>query len=149
MFKEVLEVWQPVTNLIGRYPFDIQLTQIVRHNDYLKIELKDNYGNALDIIYDDPDDVCPLEYVVWGFKYSTEFGSVHLNEILVDDSGWDDTEAVHFFKVRNSKYIQRFDGNLIASRELFPEVEHHFYLTADEIFEVIANYEPRFIVRRV
>ncbi|SET22112.1 hypothetical protein SAMN05216389_10735 [Oceanobacillus limi] len=122
--------------------------EILRHNEYLKITLEDNHGNEVDVIYDDPDKVCPLEYFVWSFRHNTECGSIHLPRPEIDKTNKKiDEKSAYFCKMRNSNYIKQFDSNPIANRELFPEVEHHLYITGDEIFEVISNYEPRFVAR--
>lgn len=34
--------------------------------------MEDLQDNQLEIIYDDPDHKCPLEYVVWSFRWNTE-----------------------------------------------------------------------------
>ena len=121
---------------------------VIRHNEYLKITLEDHFENMVDIFYDDPENVWPLEYFVWSFRHSTELGSLHLSRMEIDASKLIDKNAIRFFKVRNSKYIKEFDANPLANKELFPNVEHHLYMTGDEIFEVVSNYEPRFIKRK-
>lgn len=53
-----------------------------------------------------------------------------------------------FFKITNSAYIASFNNNHIANQQLYPEVEHHLYITGDHILEVISNYFPRCEIRR-
>lgn len=111
--------------------------------------LKDVHGNMVDIIYDDPQNICPLEYVVWSFRYSTELSNNDhiLANVESDVSVRKDSNALYFFKMRNSPFIKEFDDIHTANRFLFPNGEHHLFMTRDEIFEVISNYEPRFVER--
>lgn len=146
---EKLTIWQPVTNLRATSLDVVQFVEVCRHNDYFKITMQDGEGNILDIIYDDPQHVCPLEYVVWDFRYQTELGLIGRSTFELEDASVrPDKHAAYFGKVSNSAYIKEFDSNPLANKELFPNVEHHVYLTGNEIVEVIANYEPRFVVRR-
>ena len=147
--KETLELWQPITSLKGEYEFKFNFVEVLRHNNYLKISLADHFGNLVDIIYEDPMNVCPFEYSVWSFRHSTELGNLHKSRFEIDNSKLIDKKAIHFCKVRNSDYINSFDNNPIGNKKLFPDVEHHMYLTGDEIFEVISNYEPRFVEKNI
>ncbi|WP_100010377.1 hypothetical protein [Lentibacillus sediminis] len=147
--EEIWEAWQPFGSL-NKYGMNYMVyKEIVRHNDYLKITLEDQNENEIEIVYDDPNQVCPLEYVVWAFRYGTEMGySLSGSGSKHDLSLLEDETAFRFYKVRNSQYIKEFDQNHLANRHIYPNVEHHVYATGDEILEVIANYEPRFVERR-
>ncbi|MCJ8008761.1 hypothetical protein ACFFF5_10775 [Lederbergia wuyishanensis] len=145
--KEKLHIWQPVTNLRGKYPWDINLTNVIRHNDYLKITLEDFHNNnQLDIVYD--QNITPLEYYVWAFRFSTEIGRHDLRFTETDSSGRIDPEAAYFCKMENSRFLRMFDSNPMYNRKTHPNLEHHLYITGDEVFEVLSDYEPRFIEKK-
>ncbi|WP_047980694.1 hypothetical protein [Ornithinibacillus contaminans] len=146
--NEIVEIWQPVTSLKGKHLDSLHFVEVMRHNDFFQITLQDLEGNLVDIIYDDPQKVCSLEYVVWSFRYGTELGALGKhNRKMINTNNRKDENAIYFAKVLNSNYIKAFDNNPIANQTLFPNVEHHLYATGDEILEVITNYEPRFIER--
>jgi len=106
--RQVLELWQPVNHLKGKFNWEMYFSNITRHNAYLSISLKELRGNSLEINYDDPNKVCPPEYVVWAFRYTTEISHTeHLN-VDWDLSGRKDPDALYFFKMRNSKFIINF-----------------------------------------
>ncbi|MBP3951873.1 hypothetical protein [Bacillus suaedae] len=145
--KEELIPWQPTKSLKGNNTYDFNMIEMERHNDYLKISFEDHYGNIVDVFYRDLNNLCPLEYCVWAFRYSTELGSIHLNNRDIKGVNVDQ-DSVCFYKAKNSVYVSEFDENPIANKVVFPEVEHHLFITGDEIFEVIANYEPEFVERK-
>ncbi|MBS4202466.1 hypothetical protein KHA93_22955 [Bacillus sp. FJAT-49732] len=144
--KEKLHIWQPVINLKAKYLYDINLTNVNRHSDYLKITLEDLQDNQLDIIYDQR--ISPVEYYVWAFRFSTETGNFDIRYIEEEIGGRVDPEAAYFFKMENSKYLKMFDSNPIINRKTHPNLEHHLYITGDEIFEVLSDYEPRFVKKK-
>lgn len=148
--KQVLKAWQPITSLRGAN-YEMNIVEINKSEEYLKITIADLRGNRLEVVYDDPHGITPFESVVWTFRYNTELGSLDspdLYDSIEDQSGWINRDAIRFFKMDNSKYISSFDRNPQGNKEMFPDVEHHIYWTGDEVFEVISNYEPRFIERR-
>lgn len=144
---EKLIPWQPTTVLKGVRGFDYTIEEVLRHNDYFKITMKDLHGNALDILYDDPDHVCPLEYFVWGFKYHTELGSLSRG-FEQDENQTINKDTICLYKVEHSDFIKEFDHNPVANKELYPSLEHHLFMTGDEMVEVLSNYEPRFVERK-
>ncbi|MBS4220017.1 hypothetical protein KHA96_17025 [Bacillus sp. FJAT-49711] len=50
--------------------------------------------------------------------------------------------------MENSKYLRMFDSNPVINRKTNPNLEHHIYITGNEIFEVLSEYEPRFIEKK-
>lgn len=109
------------------------------------VVIEDLQDNQLEIIYDDPDHKCPLEYVVWSFRWNTEI-SLQSKQVINSHNHW--SKCQHFYKVEHSSYIHEIDKNWAVNSTLFPDVEHHVYMNGDEIFEVISNYEPRFVAKR-
>ncbi|MBD8070034.1 hypothetical protein [Bacillus sp. PS06] len=147
---EILHVWQPVTSLVGRNPAEMQFVDIQRHNDYLKIVFQDFHDNQVEIIYDQLyNSSTPTEYVVWAFRYSTEYGRPDLHTIESDFSGLVDSHSPYFFKVSNSKFIEWFDRNPLINSKLYPNLEHHLFISGDEVFEVLSAYEPRFVEKKI
>lgn len=139
---EKLHVWQPDMTLKGKNPSEIVMEEVACKPDSLTIIFKDFYSNRIKIVYDQE---CPLEYVVWSFRYGTEIGRSDLSRLDQDFSYLNSDESPYFFKVSNSSYIKSFDDNHIANKQLYPTVEHYLYLTGDDVFEVISNYEPKII----
>ncbi|GAA4077671.1 hypothetical protein [Amphibacillus indicireducens] len=126
---------------------DVGIQEIIRKNHMLKISLENKKGYLLDIIYDDPEHVCPLEYVVWAFRYNTELGDAFLRNRQMNQAKERDAKSFSFLKVLNSDYIREFDQHPIANKQFYPDVEHHLFATGDEVFEVISNYEPKLLKR--
>lgn len=55
--------------------------------------------------------------------------------------------AEWFYKMSHSDYIAWFDQlPWIGSKEI-PDVEHHIYCFNDGVFDIISDYEPRFVIR--
>lgn len=142
---QMLVNWNVKTKLINESGFDVYFEEIIKKNSYLKIILRDSQDNLLEVIYDDPHNITPFEYVVWSFKHTTEMVMVFGPHDLMDIKRNIANENYNFFKVIHSDYIAKFDNNHLGNRTLYPNVEHHVYITGDEVLEVISNYEPKFI----
>ncbi|MFJ5766785.1 hypothetical protein ACIP9C_15645 [Lysinibacillus sp. NPDC093210] len=139
-----LHIWQPVTCL--------QRAQIVNaHFNYsdlgLCLTLIDINGSEVDIIYDKNS---PIQDYVWSFRYTGEIPRSDLVPLVHDAIEQEtviDKSAEWFYKMSTSDYIEWFDQlPWLGSKEI-PNVEHHLYCYNDGIFEVISDYEPRFVLR--
>jgi len=140
---EIFRAWQPITSMKGRYLADLSFFEVITHFDYLKLKFDDIEGNKFEVIYDQP--VSPVEYYVWSYRFSTEYGRFDLNSLQQDLSGVIDENSLYFYKVRNSEYIKWFDRNPLINSKTNPDLEHHLYLNGSQVFEVLSEYEPRFL----
>ncbi|MFJ7666419.1 hypothetical protein ACIQXI_04885 [Lysinibacillus sp. NPDC097195] len=141
-----LIIWQPVTCL--------QRAQIVNASFHysdlgLCLTLIDSNGSEVDIIY---DKISPIQDYVWSFRYTGEIPRSDLvplvQEAIAQESKIDKT-AEWFYKMTDSDYIEWFDRlPWLGSKEM-PNVEHHIYCYNDGIFEVISDYEPRFVLKTI
>ena len=142
--KESIRVWQPDTNLKAIAPQQLMLRGLIRHEDYFKITVEDLEGNITEIVY---DEVHTLEYYVWSFRLTTEmarYGVYYLTD--VDESGLKEKGKAYFFKANSSQYIEWFDNqNPLYNSKTNPKLEHHIYITSDDVIEVLSEYEPLFI----
>lgn len=144
-----LQVWQPVTclvkgNIIGatfQY-FDTE------DQGGLKIVLTDIKGTMVEVIYDKHSPI--VGDCVWTFRYANEIARSDLNKFIdrADHSKLTDPAAHHFYKALQSDYIAWYDQLPWLGSEDAPHVEHHIYMYNDGVFEVISDYEPRFIVKK-
>ncbi len=140
---EVLQAWQPVTYLKGRSLADLGFFEVLAHFDYLKLSVSDLAETKVDVIYD--QFVSPVEYYVWSYRFSTEYGRFDLLSKEEDLSTVKDENSLYFYKVLNSEYLKWFDHNPLINRKTHPKLEHHLYMNGDQVFEVLSEYEPRFI----
>ncbi|MTD31370.1 hypothetical protein [Planomicrobium sp. YIM 101495] len=140
---EKLHAWQPVTFIKGRNHASLGFLQVTAYMDHLKISFTDETGALIEVIYDQP--ISPVEYYVWSYRFSTEYGRFDLLSREREYSGLKDKDALHFYKVSNSEYIEWFDRNPLVNSKTHPALEHHLYLSGNEIVEVLSEYEPRFI----
>ncbi|QSB11992.1 hypothetical protein MHB40_01515 [Lysinibacillus sp. FSL K6-0057] len=139
-----LHIWQPVTCL--------ERAQIVNatlnYTDLgLCLTLIDRNNTEVDIIY---DKMSPIQDYVWSFRYTGEIPRSDLvdkvNEALTQEQPIN-SSAEWFYKMSNSDYIDWFDQlPWIGSKEI-PTVEHHIYCYNDGVFDIISDYEPRFVIR--
>jgi len=139
-----LHIWQPVTCL--------ERAQIVNakinYTDLgLCLTLIDRKGTEVDIIY---DTMSQIQDYVWSFRYAGEIPRsdlVPLVQEAIEQETAIDKSAEWFYKMSNSDYIEWFDQlPWLGSKEI-PNVEHHLYCYNDGIFEVMSDYEPRFVIR--
>ncbi|WP_040227842.1 hypothetical protein [Bhargavaea cecembensis] len=140
---EILRAWQPITSMKGRSLGDLGFFEVITHFDYLKLKFNDIEGNKFEVIYDQP--ISPVEYYVWSYRFSTEYGRFDLNSLQDDLSGVIDENSLYFYKVVNSEYIKWFDRNPLINSKTHPKLEHHLYLNGSQVFEVLSEYEPRFL----
>ncbi|MFC5734013.1 hypothetical protein [Cytobacillus gottheilii] len=144
--KEILHMWQPkeLENLNAKNAAEIVFEEVIRHNDFFKITLKDFDDKKVEIIYDQLSS--PVEYFVWSFRFSTEYGRPDLHTLTQEASGRKNKNSPYFFKVENSNYVNWMDKNPIINSKTNPNLEHHMYLSGDEVLEVLSDYEPVFRV---
>ncbi|WP_213423878.1 hypothetical protein [Bhargavaea massiliensis] len=140
---EILQAWQPVTYLKGRSRGDLGFFEILTHFDYLKLSFSDLADTKVEVIYDQL--VSPVEYYVWSYRFSTEYGRFDLLSKDEDLSTVKDKSSLYFYKVLNSEYLKWFDHNPLINRKTHPKLEHHLYMNGDQVFEVLSEYEPKFI----
>lgn len=140
---EILCAWQPITSIKGRNLGDLGFFEIITHFDYLKIKFDDVEGNKFEVIYDQA--VSPVEYYVWSYRFSTEYGRFDLISLQKDLSEVIDENSLYFYKVLNSEYIKWFDRNPLINSKTNPKLEHHLYMNGNQVFEVLSEYEPEFL----
>lgn len=141
MHVQSLKIWQPQTNLHSDHPVNILFTGLIKHDDYFKIILEDYDDNITEIVYNQLNG--PMEYYVWSFRYTTEIGRFGLYNLEVDESGLHQKGKAYFFKMENSEYINWFDNqNPLFNSTTHPNLEHHVYITRDEVIEVLSDYAP-------
>ena len=106
--------------------------------------MEDYENHITEIVYDQSN---TMEYCVWSFRYTTEiarFGVHYLTDI--DDSGLIEKGKAYFFKANPSHYIEWFDSqNPLYNSKTNPKLEHHVFITRDDVVEVLSEYEPLFI----
>ncbi|UED82381.1 MULTISPECIES: hypothetical protein [unclassified Lysinibacillus] len=139
-----LHIWQPVTCLQRAQIVNAQLNYSDRG---LYLTLTDINGSEVDIIY---DKISPIQDFVWSFRYAGEIPRSDLFPLVnesIEQNPPTNPCAEWFYKMSNSDYIEWFDQlPWIGSKEI-PNVEHHIYCYNDGIFEVISDYEPRFVIK--
>lgn len=146
MGKMELHIWQPVTCLVKG---DV-VSATLEHGDTidkngLRLVLTDVEGNVVQVIYDKVSQT--MGDYIWTYRYINEIKRSDLNKLIekADRSNLIDESAHHFYKVVNSDYIGWYDQLPWLGSQDAPNVEHHIYMYNDGIFEVISDYEPRFI----
>jgi len=144
MCTRKLHIWQPITCLVRAKIVNAKLN----YTDLgLCLTLIDIKGSEVDIIY---DRMSQIQDYVWSFRYTGEIPRSDLvplvNDAIEQESSID-VSAEWFYKMSNSDYIEWFDQlPWLGSKEI-PNVEHHIYCYNDGIFDVISDYEPRFVIR--
>lgn len=146
MCTRKLHIWQPVTCLVRAQIVNAKFN----YTDLgLCLTLIDIKGSEVDIIY---DKMSQIQDYVWSFRYAGEIPRSDLvplvDEAIERESSINES-AEWFYKMSNSDYIKWFDQlPWLGSKEI-PNVEHHIYCYNDGIFEVISDYEPRFVIRTI
>ncbi|MEA0563802.1 hypothetical protein [Lysinibacillus irui] len=139
-----LHIWQPITCLERAQVVNASLN----YTDLgLSLTLIDRNNTEVDIIY---DKISPIQDYVWSFRYTGEIPRSDLVP-LVDEALQQENainfSAEWFYKMSHSDYIAWFDQlPWIGSKEI-PHVEHHIYCFNDGVFDIISDYEPRFVIR--
>ncbi|CEG26234.1 hypothetical protein [Bacillus sp. B-jedd] len=149
MDKRILHVWQPVTCLEKANVIFAKLTYgNSNETNGLRLELTDGAGNAVEIVYDQWS-VTMVDYI-WTFRHVNEIKRCDLNRLIdrADFSVLNDSTAQHFYKMENSDFLEWYDQLPWLGSGDVPHVEHHIYMYNDGVFEVIADYEPKFIVKK-
>ena len=128
-----LHIWQPVTCLERAQIINATLNYTDRG---LCLTLIDRNNTEVDIIY---DKMSPIQDYVWSFRYTGEIPRSDLVDMV--------TEAMTQEQSKNSS-AEWFDQlPWIGSKEI-PTVEHHIYCYNDGVFDIISDYEPRFVIRK-
>lgn len=139
-----LHIWQPITCLERAQVVNATLN----YTDLgLSLTLKDRNNTEVDIIY---DKISPIQDYVWSFRYTGEIPRSDLVPFV--DKALQREKAINFsaewfYKMSHSDYIAWFDQlPWIGSKEI-PDVEHPIYCFNDGVFDIISDYEPRFVIR--
>ncbi|MCJ7842689.1 hypothetical protein MUB24_17645 [Lederbergia sp. NSJ-179] len=142
MDQRKLIAWQPIKHLEKGQITNAHFN-FTDHGLYLK--LIDIHGNAVDIIYDKMSNMYDF---VWSFRYAGEIPRTDLTNLVVEaeDENYIDPAAACFYKMENSDFVVWFDQLGYMGSDDFPDVEHHLFMYNDGVFEVISDYEPKFIV---
>lgn len=139
-----LHIWQPITCLERAQVVNATLN----YTDLgLSLTLIDRNNTEVDIIY---DKISPIQDYVWSFRYTGEIPRSDLVPLVDEALQQENTinlSAEWFYKMNHSDYIAWFDQlPWIGSKEI-PHVEHHIYCFNDGVFDIISDYEPRFVIR--
>lgn len=146
MDKRRVQIWQPVTSLAKDNVVFANLEHTDKLDKYgLRIELTDINGNIVEIIYDKISLI--MGDYIWTYRYINEIKRCDLNKLIdvADCTNLKDSTAHHFYKMENSDFIEWYDQLSWLGSEDASFVEHHIYMYNDGIFEVISDYEPRFV----
>lgn len=139
-----MHIWQPVTCLERAQIVNATLNYTDRG---LCLTLIDRNNTEVDIIY---DKMSPIHDYVWSFRYTGEIPRSDLVDMVTEAMTQEQSKnssAEWFYKMSNSDYIEWFDQlPWIGSKEI-PTVEHHIYCYNDGVFDIISDYEPRFVIR--
>ncbi|WP_040225392.1 hypothetical protein [Bhargavaea cecembensis] len=142
MEEMILESWQPVTNLERN---GVCQTKLEISGEGLTIHLEDLKGNQVRVLY---DQMSQIHDHVWTFRYTGEGPRNNLVKLMQTADARAvglKRESESFYKVKNSDLIRWFDQLPWMGSQEYPNVEHHLYFTMNEVFEVVADYEPKFI----
>ena len=140
----ILHAWQPITNLKKHYVSD---ARVELNDEGLFIHLRDIDGNKVLIVYD--RNLSYMENYVWAFRHTGDGPRNNLRipiKKALERATDLNIQAETFYKVENSDFIEGFDQLAWAGTSEFPDVEHPLYGTMNDVIEVIADYEPKFII---
>lgn len=148
--KEILHEWQSESllhfNLKEKRLSSIGLVDVNIGANELNITLE-NESQYLEIIYKQIDLSIPVEYYVWSFRYGTEGTRNDLAYANRKETPNINKDYYYAFKVENSEYIQWHDRVSPFTSIDYPQLEHHIYLTSDDVLEVLSTFEPIFRVK--
>ena len=88
-------------------------------------------------------------YAIISFRFFDELTRPDIDSIL--ENVWKDHEGTltykpTFYKVENSSFLSWYASIYPARATLYPNAEHHLYVTSDFMLEVISEYEPTITV---
>ncbi|MCE7792826.1 hypothetical protein K8O68_10405 [Salipaludibacillus sp. CUR1] len=142
MSERKLEVWEPIENFNGSLHFK----EMMYGEEGLKFIFNDNLQNEFHFTYGDFRD----GMFVWAVRFTEEFKRGDLVEIASEARktafGADNKEWC-FYKMTDSDFINWHDQLSGPSSEAF-SVEHHLFVTTQDTFEVISEYEPKVTVKK-
>lgn len=151
MESQILHAWQPKEltkfKMKEGHFYRIGLVDTKIGSEALTITLE-NESQILEIIYDQIDLSVPIVNYVWNFRYGTESSvRLDLNEAKRTFPTTLNKEAYYMFKVQNSDFIKWNDRVCPFKSTDYPQLEHHLFLTSDDIIETLSIFEPKFIVK--
>lgn len=122
-------IWEPIKDFTGTI--------------YLNSFIDDNSGIALTFEVENEDyEKINIIYENWVISYrNTDEGDMLSTISYVRDKyGNDFIQKYSFFKVKNSSYVKWYKSN---SCNPWDEVEHHVYITPNDIIEILSTYSPK------
>lgn len=112
----------------------------------LQLKFEDRDGNEINFIYDQLIN----GMFVWASRFTEESirGDIdqlalqaRINHFNSENKSW------CLYKVSNSDFLEWYDELPGPGSDLFPEVEHHVFMSSEIIFDVLSEYEPKVIVK--
>jgi len=152
MALQILHAWQPTElkkfKMEDGYFYKIGLVDI-KFDDDVRITLE-NKDQILEIIYGKVNISHPLIGKVWNFCYGKadafRFGLTDDKSKTVFPASLN-KEFYYMYKVENSEFIKWQDSVSPFTSKDYPELEHHLFITDNDIIETLSVFEPRFIIK--
>lgn len=122
----------------------INLESIKIEPESLNITLV-NGDKRLDIIYDCISNGF-IMHPAWSFRFGKILSRMDLRNMREDLANVKNKDAFYYYKVINSEYIKWHDENSPFKSVEFSRLEHHLFITADEVFDILSLDEPKLIL---
>lgn len=139
MDKRKLIVWEIIRDIEGELHYkELKLSK------GLSIVFEDDGGNEYSIVYD--------KLINGMYVWSCRFTGEHARDDLISlerqarkDYFRTENQSYFTYKMVNSDYLEWYDSLPTDGSDLHPYVEHHVYITSEQIFEVLCEYEPKLV----
>ncbi|SDZ16330.1 hypothetical protein SAMN05421736_10730 [Evansella caseinilytica] len=139
MDKRKLHVWQPIETFKG----ELHLVEMY-FQEGLRFTFEDDGGMECTFMYDQ----CINGMYVWSCRFTEEFKRSDLAVIAteaIQERFGDKNKTWCFFKMTNSDYVDWYDQLGGPGSDRDPHIQHHIFITSENIFEVLSEYEPKVV----
>ncbi|PKR84621.1 hypothetical protein [Heyndrickxia camelliae] len=149
MTTEKLIIWEPLEdNPFCRYDNEMYFVDVHYQKDFVLIF--EDIKNFKEYRFTYKQDKAQT-YAIISFRIFDELGRPDIDDLI--GNAWRENEGTltykpTFYKVENSSWISWYDSIYPARVGLYPNAEHHLYVTSDFMLEVISENEPVITVEK-
>ncbi|MEW4286196.1 hypothetical protein [Priestia koreensis] len=142
MDNERLVIWEPLEeNPFCRYTNEMQFVEMHYQKDFVLVFEDFKTQKIYRFTYEQSK---AQTYAIVSYRFFDELTRPDI-DTLIDNLFKEQGNSSYrptFYKMENSEFISWYDKVYSARVGMYPNTEHHVYLTADYVLEVLSEYEP-------
>lgn len=150
MDEEELVVWEPLgDNFFDRFENEMHYESISYEIDFILVFTDTKTDKKVTFTYRAPENT-PLPVLT--FRFTEEMGRADIEYLITQSyekkkkNNSVMTYNPTFYKIRNSAFLKWYDTAFPARPIIYPEVEHHLYITSNFFIDVLSEVLPEITI---